>query len=132
MEETETDLEMENSFHLASDMRVSPLKSTVSTISFLKTPPSFSCPIPPKMSINATKLLSVTISSDLKWDRHVNDLLKRKNTAFFLLKIFNKFQCPKSHCLRIFLSFVLPTLEYTCPVCHPGISNKVSNRIEAV
>ena len=37
---------------VASDMRVNPLKSRVLTIGFLKTPPSFSCPIPPEMSVN--------------------------------------------------------------------------------
>ena len=83
---------------VASDMRVNPLKSTILTISFLKTLHSFSCPIPPEKSINTMKLLGVTISSDLKWDCHVNNFLKRTNTAFSLLKLLNKFKCPKLHC----------------------------------
>ena len=117
---------------LTDDMKVNPLKSTVLTINFLKTPPSFSCPIPPEMSVTTMKLLGVTISSDLKWDCHINDILKRANAAFSLLKLLKKFKCPKSHCLRIFLSFVRPTLEYACPVWHPGISIELSDRIEAV
>ena len=84
------------------------------------------------MSINTTKLLVVTISSDIKWDCPVNELLKRTSTAFSLLELSNKFKRHKFHYLRIFLSFVGPTLEYACPVGHSGISNKVSNRIEAV
>ena len=116
---------------VASVMRVNTLKPTVLTINFLKTPPSFSCPIPPEISVNTMKLLGVTISGYLKWDCHVNDILKRTNTEFFLLKLLNKFRCPKSHCLKIFLSFVHPTLEYACPVWHPGISNELSDRIEA-
>ena len=77
---------------VASDVRVNPLKSTVLTINFLKTPPSFSCHIPPEVPVNTTKLLGVTISSDLKWDCHVNYFLKRKNTAFSLIKLLNKFK----------------------------------------
>ena len=46
---------------IASDMRFNPLNSTVLTIIFLKTSPSSSCPIPPKMSAKTSKLLSVTI-----------------------------------------------------------------------
>ena len=83
------------------------------------------------MSVNTMKLLGVTISSDLKWDCHVNDFLKRTNTALSLL-VIRTFKCPKSHFLRIFLSFVHPTLEYACPVWRPGISNELSDRIETV
>ena len=116
---------------VASDMRVNPSKSTALTISFLKIPPSFSCPIPPEMSVNTMKLLGVSISSDLEWYCHVNDFLKRTKSAFSLLKLLNKFKCPKLQRLRIFLSFVRPTLEYACPVWHPGMSNELSDRIEA-
>jgi len=84
------------------------------------------------MSVNIMKLLGVTITSNLTWGYHVKNLLKRTNTAFSVLKLLNKFKCPKSHCLRIFLSFVRPTLEYSCPVWHPGISNEFSDRIKAV
>ena len=117
---------------VARYMRITPSRSTVLTISCLKTPPSFSVPIPPEMSVNTMKLLGVTISSDIKWDCRVNDFLKRTNTEFSLLELLNKFKCPKSHCLRIFLSFVRPTLGYACPLWHPGISNELSERTEAV
>ena len=124
-------LELISDKAVASDLRVNPLKSTVTTISFLRTPPSFSCPIPAEMSINTMKLLGVTISCDLKWYCHVNDLLKRTNTGFSLLKLLNKFECNKLHCLMIFLSSARPTLEYACLVWHPGMSNELSDRIEA-
>ena len=84
------------------------------------------------MSVNTMKLLGVIISSDLKWDCPIKDLLKRTNAANALFKLLHKFKCPKSHCLRIFLSFVRPTLECAYPVCHPGISNELSDRREAV
>ena len=67
---------------VAGDMRVDPLKSNIFKINFLKPPISFFCPIPTEMSVNSMTLLVVTISSDLKWDCHVNELLKRTNTAF--------------------------------------------------
>ena len=38
-----------------------------------------------------------------------NGFLKRTKAAFSLFKLLNKFKCPKLHCLRIILSFVLPT-----------------------
>ena len=68
------------------------------------------------MPANTMKLLGVTISSERKCDCTVNDILKSPNTAFSFLKLLNKFNCPKSCCSRIFLSFVRPTLEYACPV----------------
>ena len=114
------------------DMTVNPSKSMIMPICFLKSSPYFLNPIPPEISVSSFKLLGVTISSNLKWDIHVNDIIHRANVSIALLKLLNKFSVPPSHSLRIYTSFVRPHLEYACPVWHPGISREESEKIESI
>ena len=115
------------------DMRVNPSKSMIMPITFLKTSPLFLNQIPPDISVSSFKLLGVTISSNLKWDIHVKDIVHKANASMSLLKLLNKFNVPPpSHSLHIYTSFVRPHLEYACPVWHPGISRYESEKIESI
>ena len=114
------------------DMTVNPSKSAIVSVSFLKSPPLFLAPIPPETSVTSLKLLGVTISSNLKWDAHINNILRQANSSLSLLKLLNKFSCPQSHLLQVYISFVRPILEYACPVWHPGLSNEATQKIENV
>jgi hypothetical protein len=76
------------------DMTVNPSKSMIMPISFLKSSPCFLNPVPPEVSVSSFKLLGVTISSNLKWDIHVKDIIHRANVSFALLKLLNKFSVP--------------------------------------
>ena len=100
-------------------------------ICFLKSSPCFLNPIPPEMYVSSVKLLGVTISSNLKWDIHVKDIIHKANASIALLKLLNKYSVPPSHSLRLYMSFVCPHLEYACPVWHPGISREESDKIES-
>ena len=84
------------------DMTVNPCKSTILSVSFLKSPPLFLHPIPPEISASSFKLLGVTISSDLKWDTHVNNILHQANLSLFLLNLLDKFSCPPSQLLKVY------------------------------
>ena len=114
------------------NMKVNSTKSNIMTINFLKSIPAFLDPIPPDISVSSFKLLGVTISSNLKWDIHVKDIVRRANASMSLLKLLNKFNIPPSHSLGIYTSFVRPHLEYACPVWHPGISRDESDKIESI
>ena len=110
------------------DMMVNPFKSTIVSVSFLKSPPLFLHPIPPEISASSFKLLGVTISSDLKWDTHVNNILRQANLSLSLLKLLNKFSCSPSQLIKVYISFVRPLVEYACPVWHPGLSIEATKK----
>ena len=114
------------------DMTVNPSKSMIMPICFLKSSPCFLNPIPPEIYASSVKLLGVTISSNLKWDIHVKDIIHKANASIALLKLLNKYSVPPSHSLRLYTSFVRPHLEYACPVWHPGISREESDKIESI
>ena len=114
------------------NMTVNPTKSQIMTINFLKSTPAFCDPIPSEMLVKHVKLLGVTISNDLKWDTHVSNIVKQANVSLSIFKLLNKFNCPKIHSLRVYLSFIRPLLEYACPVWHSQLSNELSDKIESV
>jgi hypothetical protein len=102
------------------------------TINLLKSTPVFLDPIPPEMLVKHVKLLGVTISNNFMVDMHVSNILKQANVSLSMLKLLNKFNCPKMHSLRVYLSFVRPLLEYACPVWHSQLSSQLSDKIESV
>ena len=115
-----------------SKMKVNANKSSVMTVNFLKSPPSFTNPIPPKISVTCIKLLGVTITADLKWDAHVQNILKQASPSVSLLKLLLKFSCPPKDLLQLYCSFIRPILEFACPVWHFGLSSEHIYKIENV
>ena len=79
-----------------SKMKVNSHKSHIMTFSFLKSKPSFVTPIPNEIIVTKTKLLGVTLTSDLKWDACICSIVKQASTSLSLLKLFAKFSCPQS------------------------------------
>ena len=114
------------------DMTLNAKKSKIMTISFLKSTPSFKQPIPLEMSAQQCKLLSITISSDLKWEVYITNITKQANLALSMLKFFFKLSCPAFHLLRIYTSFICPVLEYSCPVWYFCLTTSQSYSIESV
>ena len=78
-------------------MSLNPLKCFTLQVTFMKNP------APPEvLSINDStlcnvqtlKILEVIIQSDLKWNVHVNDLVKRCNRKLYMLRKLKKFNLP--------------------------------------
>ena len=109
------------------DMRINPSKSMIMPICFLK-----AHPYPLRYFFLSCELIGVTISSNLKWDIHVKDIVHRTNASMSILNFLNKFSVPPSHSLRICTSFVRPHLGYACPVWRPGISRDESEKIDSI
>ena len=57
--------------------------------------PSFTIPIPNEIITTKTKLLGVTLTSDLKWEAHIFSIVKQASASLSPLKLFAKFSCPK-------------------------------------
>ena len=57
---------------------------------------------------------------------------KKKTNETEVFKLLNKFNFPKIHSLRVYLSFIWPLLEYACLVWQLQLSNELSDKIESV
>ena len=96
--------------------------------------------IPPAISIDATrlqvvseiKLLGIYIQSDLKWDKHMNEVVKRANGKLYMLRLLKSHGLPRCDLLTIFQSYVRPVLEYAAPVWHGGITRNQNDKLERI
>ena len=69
----------------------------------------------PLQEISTTKILSVHVSSDLKWSNHICEVLKKANSRLYLLKLLKHFNLPTDDLVTIYSGFVRPTVEYAAP-----------------
>ena len=76
--------------------------------------------------------MGTTITSDLKWDENVSDLVKRANARMILLRNISQFK-PKLEDMRtIYIAYIRSILEQSCPVWHFSLTQENSMDIERV
>ena len=86
----------------------------------------------PIQSVKSAKLLGVTLSSDLKWDLHVQSIVKKASQRLYILTILKRCCAPKDHLLHVFKSIVRPVLEYATQCWHPGLTKAQCELIELI
>lgn len=74
--------------------------------------------------VDSVKLLGVTISSNMKWDRHVNTVLKKANKKIYVIRNLRKANCPPSTIYRAYVSIIRSTLLYAYP-CFSNIPDRL-------
>ena len=81
---------------------------------------------------NVIKLLGVFIQSNLKWDTHVNSMIRRGNSRLYILRKLKHHGLSPPDLVTIYLSIVQPVLEYAVPVWAGGITRQHSESLERV
>ena len=74
-------------------------------------------------SVDAHKVLRVTIQSNLKWDLHINDVVAKASKRLHILHVLKRGGVP---------SLNKSVLEHCCPVWHNVLPVKLSDSIEPV
>ena len=82
--------------------------------------------------IYETRLLGVTITSDLSWTTHVNDICSRASKKLWVLVRFKSLGGTTNQLLTVYMTRIRSTLEFACPVFHGGLTKDQSNQIELV
>ena len=95
--------------------------------------PSLSFPnSDPLEVIYETRLLGVTINSNLSWQPHVDDICRRATGKLWVLVRFKAMGGTTDQLLRVFQSRIRSTLEFASPVFHSGLTKEQSRKIESV
>ena len=79
-----------------------------------------------------TKLLGVTLSSDLSWSGHVDDITKRATSKLWVLVRFKSLGGSTEQLLKVYQTRVRSTLEFAAPVFHGGLTKEQSRQIESL
>ena len=78
------------------------------------------------------KLLGVTLSNDLTWNRHVDCIVKKAAKRVYMLYQLKTAGISQLDLVTVYISVVRPVLEYACPVWHTNLPKYISDSIELI
>ena len=68
--------------------------------------------------VDHVKLLGITLSNDLTWKRHVDNIVKKAGKRIYMLYQLKRAGVNQTDLVTIYISVVKPVVEYACPVWH--------------
>ena len=117
-----------------NNMKLNVQKTKEFTVSFLKNMPL----LPPLTTncqsleaVQSTKLLGVVLSSDLKWEKHIDHICSNASKRLYALRTLKRSGVPPGD-LSVFCYFVRPLLEYACPVWHFSLTVLFRDYVEDI
>ncbi|KAI8510654.1 hypothetical protein Bbelb_115700 [Branchiostoma belcheri] len=129
------DLDELNNWSTVHRMQLHPKKCKVMYLHFSRTVP----PLPPLkiddhplQEVKVAKLLGLHLQADLRWDAHVDYMVKKGGTRLFLLRKLKTFRLSIEDLLTIYTSYVRPVCEYAVPAWHPGLTQAQRNQLERI
>ena len=74
--------------------------------------------------VDHAKLLGVTISHDLSWKKHAENIVKKAGKRLYMMYQLKRAGISQSDLVTVYLSVVRPVLEYACPVWHTNLQHR--------
>ena len=82
--------------------------------------------------VDHAKLLGVTISHDLSWNKHVENIVKKAGKRLYMLYQLKPAGISQSDLQTVYLSVVRPVLEYACPLWHTNLQQYLPYNIGTI
>ena len=82
--------------------------------------------------VDHVKLLGITLSNDLTWKRHVDNIVKKAGKRIYMLYQLKRTSVNQADLVTIYISVVRPVVEYACPVWHTNLPIYLSDNIEMI
>ena len=86
-------------------------------------------------AVSGTKVLtrdSVTISDNLKWNKHVDECNKKANTCIYFIVLLKRARVPVNNIINFYCSTIKPISGCYAPVFHYAPPSYLSDAIERV
>jgi hypothetical protein len=95
---------------------------------------------PPLVTINGKqvglvfqrKVLGLTISSDLKWNSHIDNIVKKASKRLYFLRQLKRAKVSTTETMCFYCTCIRPVVEYASPVFHYGIPIYMCKDIERI
>ena len=123
---------------IRNDMKINSEKSKEMIISFtqdvnfMNSVPNIVIEGKPVERVDHSKLLGVTLSNDLTWKKHVDNIVKKTSKRVYLMYQLKRAGISQCDLIRVYMSVVRPALEYACPVWHTNLPKYLSDNIEMI
>ena len=83
-------------------------------------------------TVEYAKLLGVTLSNDLTWNRHVDCIVKKAAKRVYMLYQLKRAGISQLDLVTVYIRVVRPVLEYACPLWHTNLPKYLSDSIELI
>ena len=78
------------------------------------------------------KMLGVTISNNLTWSKHVDNIVSKAGKRVYMLYQLKRAGISQNDLVKIYVSIIRPVLEYACPVWSTRLPTYLSDAIELI
>ena len=78
------------------------------------------------------KCVGLIINNKLKWDNHVDEIVKKASQRLHILRVLCRFGAAVHELKQIYISLVRSTLEYACIVWQGDLTEKNKAAIEII
>ena len=121
--------------NLATKFQLNETKCKELRITFSKSDPILA-PIvvsnQPLEIVKSAKLLGINISSDLKWNIHITEIMKKCTSRFYFVRQLKLAHLATSELLTFYLCCIRPVAEYGCQLFHNALPKYLSADLERI
>ena len=71
--------------------------------------------------MSQAKVLGVTISSELSWNAHVDEIISKARKRGYMIYQLKRAGINQNDLIRIYVSVIRSVVEYACPVWHTNL-----------
>ncbi len=81
-------------------------------------------------AVESFRFLGTTISQDLKWDNHIDSIMKKAQQRLFFLRQLKKFNLPPAHMTQFYSAVIESVLCFTITVWFGSASKSDIRRLQ--
>jgi hypothetical protein len=82
--------------------------------------------------VKSAKILGMTLTDDLKWNKHIGIVVLKASKRLYLLKQLRRAGVDKKHLIGFYNACIKSILEYACEVFHSSLPTYLSDDLERV
>lgn len=82
--------------------------------------------------VHTAKILGLTVSNNLLWNNHVNNVIKKANKRLFFLVQLKRAKVPVTDIINFYCACIRPVLEYGAQVFHYALPEYLQENLERV
>ena len=83
-------------------------------------------------TVNNVKILGLTISNNLLWNDHINNIVKKTKKRLYFIVLLKRAQVPLKDIIMFYCTCIRPVLEYCTPVFNHALPKYLSEDLERV
>ena len=80
----------------------------------------------------AINFVPFILSSDLKWNNHIVDCIKKANKCLYFIVLLKRARVPLNDIVNFYCTTIRPVLEYCAPVFHHALPAYLNEDIERI